>query len=59
MKKQLKKHLIRFLILLLIAIFGGLKCDEYFQTSFPFITVAFVVMVVLMYFQVSKNEGEE
>ncbi len=55
MKKLLKKHALRFVILFALAIFGGIECDEHFQTSFPYITTVLFLLVAFVIYHVIKN----
>ncbi|MGB1041272.1 MAG: hypothetical protein ACPGVD_10390 [Flavobacteriales bacterium] len=46
--------------LFVAALFGGILCDRYVGTSFPFFTIVFIAMSGIIYYTVTKNtNGEE
>jgi hypothetical protein len=55
MKKLPKPLILRLFLLLVIAIFGGLLCDEYFSTSYYPITALFLSGFFAMAYQLIKH----
>ncbi len=41
--------------LFVAALFGGILCDRYVGSSFPFITIILVAMAAVIFFVVTKN----
>ena len=41
--------------LFVAALFGGILCDKYVGTSFPYITLILLAMAGMIYYVVTKN----
>lgn len=45
--------------LFVAALFGGILCDRYIGTAFPYITLILLAMASVIYYVVTKNLPDE
>lgn len=45
--------------LFVAALFGGILCDRYVGTIFPFFTIAFLLVTGIIFYTLTKNRNDE